>query len=98
MTNRTDIIKDTLSKAIQPEFIQVLDDSQAHAGHEGAKSGGGHFYLTIVSNKFENKSRIQRHQLIYGALGDMMKNDIHALSIKAFTPEEQPTTGDLNEG
>ncbi|MBL4744566.1 MAG: BolA family transcriptional regulator [Cycloclasticus sp.] len=90
MTNRTDIIKTTLTDAIQPQFIEVLDDSQAHAGHEGAKAGGGHFYLTIVSEKFEKKSRIQRHQLIYAALGDMMKSDIHALSIKAFTPKEQP--------
>ncbi|HIL94070.1 MAG TPA: BolA family transcriptional regulator [Cycloclasticus sp.] len=90
MTNRTDIIKNTLSESLQPTFIQVLDDSQAHAGHEGAKSGGGHFYLTIVTNDFEGLSRIKRHQLIYKALGDMMKSDIHALSIKAFTPEEQP--------
>lgn len=90
MTNRTDIIKTTLTDAIQPQFIEVLDDSQAHAGHEGAKAGGGHFYLTIVSEKFEKKSRIQRHQLIYAALGDMMISDIHALSIKAFTPKEQP--------
>jgi len=90
MTNRTDIIKETLSEVLQPSFIQVLDDSQAHAGHEGAKSGGGHFYLTIVSTAFNGQSRIKRHQLVYKALGDMMISDIHALSIKAFTPEEQP--------
>jgi BolA protein len=90
MTTISDNIKNSLTEALQPEFIQVLDDSQAHAGHEGAKAGGGHYYLTIVSSEFASKSRIQRHQLIYGALGDMMKQDIHALSIKAFTPEEQP--------
>ncbi|ORU92415.1 MAG: cell division protein BolA [Cycloclasticus sp. symbiont of Poecilosclerida sp. N] len=90
MTRRTDIIKNTLTNALQPTFIQVLDDSQAHAGHEGAKSGGGHFYLTIVSSEFNGQSRIQRHQRIYAALGNMMKQEIHALSIKAFTPEEQP--------
>jgi len=90
MNTRSDIIKSTISAAIDNEFIEVLDDSQAHAGHEGAKSGGGHFYLTIISPEFTNKSRIQRHQLIYAALGDMMTNDIHALSIKAFTPEEKP--------
>jgi len=89
MNSRSEIIKKTLSEAIQHEFIEVLDDSQSHAGHEGAKAGGGHFYLTMVSTEFANKSRIQRHQLIYAALGDMMKNDIHALSIKAFTPEEK---------
>lgn len=88
--NTTNLIKEKLSTALQPEFIQVLDDSQAHAGHEGAKSGGGHYYLTIVSNEFQNQSRIKRHQLIYSVLGDMMKHDIHALSIKAYTPEENP--------
>lgn len=88
MTSTTSTIKTVLTEALQPEFIEVLDDSQAHAGHEGAKSGGGHFYLTIVSTEFSNQSRIQRHQLIYKALGDMMKSEIHALSIKAFTPEE----------
>jgi len=90
MNSRSDIIKNTLSAAIQHEFIEVLDDSKSHAGHEGAKAGGGHFYLTMVSTEFANKSRIQRHQLIYAALGDMMKHDIHALSIKAYTPEEKP--------
>lgn len=90
MNTRSEIIKSTVSAAIDNDFIEVLDDSQAHAGHEGAKSGGGHFYLTIISSAFANKSRIQRHQLIYAALGDMMTNDIHALSIKAFTPEEKP--------
>ncbi|PHS72200.1 MAG: BolA family transcriptional regulator [Cycloclasticus sp.] len=90
MTTISDNIKTTLTAALQPKFIEVLDDSQAHAGHEGAKAGGGHYYLTIVSEQFADKSRIKRHQIIYGALGDMMKHDIHALSIKAFTPEEQP--------
>lgn len=89
MSSRTETIKNILSESLTPEFIEVLDDSQAHAGHAGAKSGGGHFYLTIVSDKFIDKSRIQRHQLIYKELGDMMKNDIHALSIKAYTPEEK---------
>ena len=89
MTTISNNINAILTDALQPEFIQVLDDSQAHAGHEGAKSGGGHYYLTIISAGFTNKSRIQRHQLIYKSLGDMMKKDIHALSIRALTPEEQ---------
>lgn len=89
MSSRTEIIKNLLTQSLEPTFIEVLDDSQAHAGHAGAKSGGGHFYLTIVSNQFSGKSRIQRHQLIYKELGDMMKSDIHALSIKAYTPEEK---------
>jgi BolA protein len=90
MSTRTETIRNILNTSIQPQFIEVLDDSQAHAGHEGAKAGGGHFYLTIISDKFIDKSRIQRHQLIYGTLGDLMHNEIHALSIKAFTPQEKP--------
>jgi len=83
-------IKSILTEFIAPETIEVLDDSQSHAGHEGVKkSGGGHYYLTIVSEKFADKNRIQRHQYIYQLLGDMMKSEIHALSIKAFTPEEK---------
>ena len=92
----TELINNKITQALQPEFIEVLDDSQAHAGHEGAKSGGGHFYLTVTSVQFENKSRIQRHQLVYKALGDMMKKDIHALSIKAYTPEEKPQQQEIS--
>lgn len=89
MSTRAERIQQKLTDAIQPDLIHVTDDSQAHAGHPGAvQSGGGHFYLTIVSDQFENLSRIQRHQKIYQILGDMMKQEIHALSIKAFTPNE----------
>lgn len=92
----TELINIKITQALQPEFIEVLDDSQAHAGHEGAKSGGGHYYLTVTSDQFEHKSRIQRHQLVYKALGDMMKKDIHALSIKAYTPEEKPQQQEIS--
>ena len=49
---------------------------------------GQHFFATIVSPEFEGKRLVQRHQLVYGAMGDRMKTEVHALSIKAFTPEE----------
>ena len=85
----TDLIKQKLSLAIKPELLEVLDNSAAHAGHAGAQSGGGHYHLTIVAEAFEGKSLVQRHQLIYQALGDMMKTEIHALGINALTPSEQ---------
>ncbi len=75
---------DTLS----PERIEVIDDSHLHAGHAGARSGGGHYSLSIVSAAFEGKNTVSRHRLIYDALGDMMRQDIHALAIQARTPEE----------
>jgi BolA protein len=81
-------IENRLRAALSPEKIAVRDDSHLHAGHEGAKSGGGHFAVAIVSTQFEGKSALQRHQMIYRALGDMMKKDIHALSIQALTPGE----------
>ena len=80
-------IKQKLS-ALNPEKIEVLDESAKHEGHEGAKNGGGHFVLTIVSYDFSEKSTMTRHRMTYAALGEMMDKDIHALSIKAYTPEE----------
>ncbi|ARO89152.1 BolA family transcriptional regulator [Nitrosospira lacus] len=73
---------------LDPEQIQIMDESARHAGHEGAKSGGGHYVLTIVSREFFGKSLLARHRLVYTALKEMMHKDIHALSVKAYTPEE----------
>ena len=81
-------IQDKLTEALTPDRIEVIDNSQAHAGHAGAQSGGGHYHLVIVSNQFEGRSLVQRHQLIYKTLGDMMKTQIHALGIDALTPLE----------
>ncbi|MEK7717251.1 MAG: BolA family protein [Pseudomonadota bacterium] len=85
---RATLIEKRLREAFAPQKIEVRDDSRLHAGHEGAKSGGGHFAVTIVSPTFQGKNPVQRHQMIYQALGDMMKKEIHALSIQAFTPDE----------
>jgi len=81
-------IKQQLNEALKPELIEIIDDSAAHAGHAGARQGGGHYNVTIVSELFDGKSLVQRHQLIYQALTDLMKNEIHALGINALTPSE----------
>lgn len=73
--------------ALDPQRLEILDDSAKHAGHAGAKEGG-HYRLTIVSPRFSGCATMQRHRLIYEALGPMMRGEIHALSIKALTPEE----------
>ncbi len=83
-----DSIKSLLTDALNPQKIEIADNSQAHAGHAGAQSGGGHYHVRIVADTFEGKSLVQRHQLIYKALGDLMKQEIHALGIEAFTPSE----------
>jgi BolA family transcriptional regulator, general stress-responsive regulator len=73
---------------LDPEQVEIVDESAKHAGHEGARQGGGHYFLTIVSRKFFGKSTLIRHRLVYTALREMMHKDIHALSVKAYTPEE----------
>lgn len=79
-------IENRLRTALAPVRIEVIDESHLHAGHEGAKTGKGHFAVTICSAQFAGKLPLARHRLVYGALGDMMEHDIHALSINAQTP------------
>lgn len=74
--------------ALDPVSIEIIDDSAKHAGHAGARSGGGHFRLTIVSPRFAGFRTMERHRLVYDALGPLMKREIHALSITAKTPDE----------
>ena len=74
--------------ALRPESLEVVDESRAHAGHEGAKAGGGHYRLLIVSPEFAGKTAQLRHRMVYEALGPMMKHEIHALAIKAYAPGE----------
>ncbi|MGQ0749811.1 MAG: BolA family protein [Betaproteobacteria bacterium] len=73
---------------LAPESLQILDESGKHVGHEGAKGGGGHYMLVIVSRHFAGKPAQARHRMIYEALGTMMKKEIHALAIKAYAPDE----------
>jgi BolA family transcriptional regulator, general stress-responsive regulator len=73
---------------LEPDALEILDDSARHAGHEGAKGGGGHYRLVIVSKRFSGVSIQLRHRMVYDALGSMMQKEIHALAIKAYAPEE----------
>lgn len=73
--------------ALQPVSIAIEDESHRHAGHAGAKDGG-HYKLDIVATVFTGKNTVARHRLIYETAGDLMRGSIHALSIRAFTPEE----------
>jgi len=68
--------------------MEIADESAQHAGHAGAKGGGGHYQLIIVSQQFAGKPTVARHRMVYDALHDMMREQIHALSIKAFAPDE----------
>lgn len=87
---RIRLITERLQLALEPQQLDIVDESDLHLGHPGAK-GGGHYYVKVVSGKFEDKSAIERHKMIYVALGDAMGNAIHAISINARTPAEAVT-------
>lgn len=89
MNDRVAEIERKLRAALQPLKLEIEDESHKHAGHAGAReSGGGHFNVTIVSAAFAGQGLLQRHRLVYDALGDTMRREIHALSIRALSPEE----------
>lgn len=74
---------------LDPLELHLEDDSAQHAGHAGAAGGGGHFNLTITAAAFAELNAIKRHRMIYSLLTDLMPNQIHALSVKAYSPEER---------
>lgn len=90
-SDRVSLIRDRLTETFAPESLNIVDESAKHAGHASA-GGGGHFLVEIVSTAFQGQTLIQRHRLVYDALSEAMKrNEIHALSIKAYTPAEAGT-------
>jgi BolA family transcriptional regulator, general stress-responsive regulator len=82
-----DEIESRLRESLAATHVEVIDESHLHAGHAGAKSGGGHFRAVIVSERFAGLSRVQSQQLVYRAMGSWMGKEIHALSMQTFTPE-----------
>jgi BolA family transcriptional regulator, general stress-responsive regulator len=86
--SRAERIRSRLQQALQAEQIELIDDSHHHAGHAGAQDGRGHFRVRIVASAFADLRPLQRHQLVYRSLGELMQTDIHALSITALTPQE----------
>jgi len=73
---------------LEPQSLELLDESGMHAGHPGARAGGSHFRLAIVSPLFQGKEMRERHRMIYAALGPLMHREIHALAIRALAPNE----------
>lgn len=89
MSDRVERIRQLLTAALNPSLLEVGDDSHQHAGHAGAASGGGHYSVKIVSERFEGLRLVMRHRLVYDAVHGMMHTDIHALAITAVAPSEQ---------
>jgi BolA protein len=87
-SSRVDRIQRQIQQALGTDRIELIDDSHLHAGHAGAREGKGHFRVRVVSPRFAGLRTLQRHQLVYRSLEELMQTDIHALSIVALTPEE----------
>lgn len=76
---------------LAPAVLELADDSAEHAGHAGAAGGGGHFSLLIVSEQFTGLTRLARHRAVLERVGDLIPYPVHALAIRAYTPEEFPS-------
>jgi BolA protein len=81
-------IEERIRESLAASHVEVIDESHLHAGHAGAASGGGHFRVVIVSERFAGVGRVARQRLVYAALEREMGSEIHALSMQTFTPEE----------
>ena len=86
--DRVALIRARLTQRFAPLELEVLDDSAAHRGHAGARDGRGHFAVRIVAPAFAGQAPLERHRMVYAALGELMQQDIHALSITARAPDE----------
>ncbi len=73
---------------LEPVQLEIIDESHKHAGHAGAREGGRHYVVRIVSAQFVGKNTVARHRMIYSAMGELMKREIHALTIQALAPNE----------
>ena len=87
-SERPEMIRACIEKALAPTELEIVDESHLHVGHSG-HGGAGHFRVRIVSDKFEGETLIARHRLVYAAVNSLMPAEVHALSIEALTPNEQ---------
>src|ERR1041385_4705162 len=86
--NRVEEIRRRLTETFRPISLHVEDQSHLHPGHAGARSGGGHYSITIIAPAFAGKTPVQRHRMVYDAVRELMRNQIHALSIRASASDE----------
>ena len=89
--SRVERIRNRLETAFAPEHLEVIDESHLHEGHAGAKDGKGHYRVRIVAAQFASARPLERHRMVFDALGEMMETDIHALSVSAL-PSTPPNS------
>jgi BolA protein len=87
-SGRRERIESKLREGLEALHVEVIDESHLHAGHAGARAGGGHFRATIVSDRFEGLSAVAAQRLVYGVLADEMGTEIHALSMTTLTSDQ----------
>ncbi len=85
-SGRAQRLRQRLESRFAPTVLVIEDESHLHAGHAGAAAGHGHFRIRIVAEAFRNVSPVARHRLVYAAVEDLLKTDIHALAIEASPP------------
>ena len=88
ISERAHAIEDALRTQLEAQHVEVIDQSALHEGHPDSRGGGGHFQVLVVSDRFRGLTRVAAQRIVYGVLGDSMKNEIHALSMRTLTPEE----------
>lgn len=82
-------IESKLTQGFAPDSLKVIDQSDQHAGHAGAREGGQtHFMVVMVSDAFAGKSRVERQRMVYRTLESELEERVHALSLNLKTPEE----------
>ena len=85
-------IEKKLTAVLDPEWLEVIDDSESHRGHGGWREGGEtHFDVRVVSARFEGLARVARQRLVLDALADELAGPVHALSMQCRTPHEAGT-------
>jgi BolA protein len=89
---RVALIRSRLEAAFSPDQLDVEDDSHRHIGHAGARDGRGHFNVRILSRRFAGKRTVERHRMVYAALGPMMQTDIHALGLVTLSPDDSESS------
>ena len=83
-------IERILRETFDPVRLEIRDDSALHAGHPGATSGGGHYHVVIVSERFEGLSLLEQHRLVNDAVAELFGGRIHALGLKTAPPSKDP--------
>ncbi|HKX11834.1 MAG TPA: BolA family protein [bacterium] len=79
-------IEEILKKTFSPEHLEVEDDSAKHAGHAGARQGGGHYKVTLVTAQFSGKGLVEQHRMVNEALRELFGSEVHALALQTYDP------------